>query len=125
MKSRTMENESVVKVNRFSMIKEMFGSIGNALGVLFSKDVDVPTEKEDSKLTKTVQDIQKTPLYDDDVVVVTAGGKAKFGGISGYRANGNVARAVEQHNAKVNATKAKGNDQKEKGGEARIRGERV
>ena len=124
MKSRTMENESVVKVNRFSMIKEMFGSIGNALGVLFSKDVDVPTEKKDPKLTKAVQDIQKTPLYDDDVVVVTAGGKAKFGGISGYRANGNVARAVEQHNAKVNATKAKGNDQKEKGGEARTIGDR-
>ena len=123
MKSRTMENESVVKVNRFSMIKEMFGSIGNALGVLFSKDVDVPTEKEDPKLTKAVQDIQKTPL-DGDVVVVTAGGKAKFGGISGYRANGNVARAVEQHNAKVNATKAKGNDQKEKGGEARTIGDR-
>ena len=68
MKSRTMENESVVKVNRFSMIKEMFGSIGNALGVLFSKDVDVPTEKEDPK---AVQKIQNTRFSDDDVVEVT------------------------------------------------------
>ena len=122
MKSRTMENESVVKVNRFSMIKEMFGSIGNALGVLFSKDVDVPTEKEDRKLTKAVQDIQKTPL-DGDVVVVTAGGKAKFGGMSKYRADGNVKRAVEQYNARAKETAENG--EKTKGGEARFRGERV
>ena len=119
MKSRTMENESVVKVNRFSMIKEMFGSIGNALGVLFSKDVDVPTEKEDPKL----QDIQKTPFDDDDVVVVTAGGKAKFGGMSKYRADGNVKRAVEQYNARAKETAENG--EKTKGGEARFRGERV
>ena len=122
MKSRTMENESVVKVNRFSMIKEMFGSIGNALGVLFSKDVDVPTEKEDPKLTKAVQDIQKTPL-DGDVVVVTAGEKAKFGGMSKYRADGNVKRAVEQYNARAKETAENG--EKTKGGEARFRGERV
>ena len=122
MKSRTMENESVVKVNRFSMIKEMFGSIGNALGVLFSKDVDVPTEKEDRKLTKAVQDIQKTPL-DGDVVVVTAGEKAKFGGMSKYRADGNVKRAVEQYNARAKETAENG--EKTKGGEARFRGERV
>ena len=122
MKSRTMENESVVKVNRFSMIKEMFGSIGNALGVLFSKDIDVPTEKEDPKLTNAVQDIQKTPL-DDDVVVVTAGEKAKFGGMSKYRADGNVKRAVEQYNAR--AKEAAENGEKTKGGEARFRGERV
>ena len=123
MKSRTMENESVVKVNRFSMIKAMFGSIGNALGVLFSKDVDVPTEKEDPKLTKTVQDIQKTPFDYDDVVVVTAGGKAKFGGMSKYRADGNVKRAVEQYNARAKETAENG--EKTKGGEARFRGERV
>ena len=122
MKSRAIESE---KRNMFGIIKDIFGNFGSAIKSLVSTEIDEPEEKKDSALEGRVQNIQNTRFSDDDVVVVTAGGKAKFGGISGYRANGNVARAVEQHNAKVNATKAKGNDQKEKGGEARIRGERV
>ena len=122
MKSRTIESE---KRNMFGIIKDIFGNFGSAIKSLLSTEIDEPGEKKDPVLESSVQNIQNTRFSDDDVVEVTAGGKAKFGGISGYRANGNVARAVEQHNAKVNAARAKGsNEPKEKGGEARTIGDR-
>ncbi len=122
MKSRAIESE---KRNMFGIIKDIFGNFGSAIKSLVSTEIDEPGETKDPVLESNVQNIQNTRFSDDDVVEVTAGGKAKFGGISGYRANVNVAKAVEEHNARVNAAKAeKVNEPKEKGGEARFRGER-
>ena len=116
-----MKKENENKRNIFGIIKEtVFGSLANFFKALGSTEPDeIEEDVVAPELKAQVATVQGTNLDSSDVIEVEAGKTATFNGISAYRTEVDVEKAVKEYKEKVRL------QNEEKGqGKARYREER-
>lgn len=98
-----MKKENENKRNIFGIIKEtVFGSLANFFKALGSTEPDeIEEDVVAPELKAQVATVQGTNLDSSDVIEVEAGKTATFNGISAYRREVDVEKAVKEHEEKV------------------------